>query len=184
MAIQKPPVAPLYFSVVSLLLLRSFFPLFRTGPVSFNFFQRLSGGFRHKFPDNQHIRHAHDGEQEECSGGGKVLEHRWSELSDQVRPDPQGKSCNGHGQSAHLGGIHLREEHEYHGADGNGTAEYIEQEENEQEEAGYSPGITEEEVNADQQEGDNHPRNSVIDQFLAADPVNDHESKNGGQSVD
>ena len=184
MAIQKPPVAPLYFSVVSLLLLRSFFPLFRTGPVSFNFFQRLSGGFRHKFPDNQHIRHAHDGEQEECSGGGKVLEHPWSELSDQVRPDPQGKSCNGHGQSAHLGGIHLREEHEYHGADGNGTAEYIEQEENEQEEAGYSPGITEEEVNADQQEGDNHPRNSVIDQLLAADPVDDHKSKNGGQSVD
>ena len=58
------------------------------------------------------------------------------------------------------------------------------QEENEQEEAGYSPGITEEEVNADQQEGDNHPRNSVIDQLLAADPVNDHKSKNGGQSVD
>ena len=50
--------------------------------------------------------------------------------------------------------------------------------------AGYSPGITEEEVNADQQEGDNHPRNSVIDQLLAADPVDDHKSKNGGQSVD
>ena len=68
--------------------------------------------------------------------------------------------------------------------DRHSTAEYIEQEENEQEEAGYSPGITEEEVNADQQEGDNHPRNSVIDQLLAADPVNDHKSKNGGQSVD
>ena len=49
--------------------------------------------------------------------------------------------------------------------------------------AGYSPGITEEEVNADQQAGDNHTRNSVIDQLLAADPVNDHKSKNGGQSV-
>ena len=87
-------------------------------------------------------------------------------------------------QSAHLGGVHLREEHEHHGTDGDGTAEYIEQEENKQEEAGDSPGITEEEVNADQQEGDNHPRNSVIDQLLAADPVNDHKSKNGGQSVD
>jgi len=184
MAIQKPPVAPLYFSVVSLLLLRSFFPLFRTGPVSFNFFQRLSGGFRHKFPDNQHIRHAHDGEQEECSGGGKVLEHPWSELSDQVRPDPQGKSCNGHGQSAHLGGIHLREEHEYHGADGNGTAEYIEQEENEQEEAGYSQGISEEEVQADENQRNNHSRNSVINKFLAAYLINDDKSQNGGQSID
>ena len=75
-------------------------------------------------------------------------------------------------------------QHEHHGTDGDGTAEYIEQEENKQEEAGYSPGITEEEVNADQQEGDNHTRNSVIDQFLAADPVDDHKSKNGGQSVD
>ena len=75
-------------------------------------------------------------------------------------------------------------EHEHHGTDRHGTAEYIEQEENEQEEAGYSPGITEEEVNADQQEGDNHPRNSVIDQLLAADPVDDHKSKDGGQSVD
>ena len=184
MAIQKPPVAPLYFSVVSLLLLRSFFPLFRTGPVSFNFFQRLSGGFRHKFPDNQHIRHAHDGEQEECSGGGKVLEHPWSELSDQVRPDPQGKSCNGHGQSAHLGGIHLREEHEYHGADGNGTAEYIEQEEDEQEEAGYSQGISEEEVQADENQRNNHSRNSVINKFLAAYLINDDKSQNGGQSID
>ena len=184
MAIQKPPVAPLYFSVVSLLLLRSFFPLFRTGPVSFNFFQRLSGGFRHKFPDNQHIRHAHDGEQEECSGGGKVLEHPWSELSDQVRPDPQGKSCNGHGQSAHLGGIHLREEHEYHGADGNGTAEYIEQEENEQEEAGYSQGISEEEVQADENQRNNHSRNSVINQLLAAHLIDDDKSQNRGQSID
>ena len=184
MAIQKPPVAPLYFSVVSLLLLRSFFPLSRTGPVSFNFFQRLSGGFRHKLPDNQHIRHAHDGEQEECSGGGKVLEHPWSELSDQVRPDPQGKSCNGHGQSAHLGGIHLREEHEYHGADGNGTAEYIEQEENEQEEAGYSQGISEEEVQADENQRNNHSRNSVINKFLAAYLINDDKSQNGGQSID
>ena len=183
MAIQKPPVAPLYFSVVSLLLLRSFFPLFRTGPVSFNFFQRLSGGFRHKLPDNQHIRHAHDGEQEECSGGGKVLEHPWSELSDQVRPDPQGKSCNGHGQSAHLGGIHLREEHEYHGADGNGTAEYIEQEEDEQEEAGYSQAFTEKKVSTDQEKGNDHARYAVVNQFLTSHLVDDDKRQNGGQGV-
>ena len=184
MAIQKPPVAPLYFSVVSLLLLRSFFPLSRTGPVSFNFFQRLSGGFRHKLPDNQHIRHAHDGKQEECSGGGKVLEHPWSELSDQVRPDPQGKSCNGHGQSAHLGGIHLREEYKHHGTDGYSTAEYIEQEEYEQEEAGYFQGISEEEVQADENQRNNHSRNSVINKFLAAYLINDDKSQNGGQSID
>ena len=166
MAIQKPPVAPLYFSVVSLLLLRSFFPLFRTGPVSFNFFQRLSGGFRHKFPDNQHIRHAHDGEQEECSGGGKVLEHPWSELSDQVRPDPQGKSCNGHGQS-----------------DGNGTAEYIEQEENEQEEAGYSQAFAEKEVSTDQEKGKDHARYAVVNQFLTSHFVDDDKRQDGGQGV-
>ena len=83
-----------------------------------------------------------------------------------------------------LVGYISEKEHEHHGTDGDGTAEYIEQEENKQEEAGDSPGITEEEVNADQQEGDNHPRNSVIDQLLAADPVDDHKSKNGGQSVD
>ena len=166
------------------MLLRSVLYLFRTGPVSFNLLQRLPGGLRHEFPDNQHIRYAHNGKQEECSGGGKVLEHPGGQLSDQVRSDPQSESCYRHGQSANLGGIHLREEHEHHGTDRHGTAEYIEQEENEQEEAGDSPGITEEEVNADQQEGDNHPRNSVIDQLLAADPVDDHKSKNGGQSVD
>ena len=166
------------------MLLRSVLYLFRTGPISFNLLQRLPSGLRHEFPDNQHIRHAHNGKQEECSGGGKVLEHPWSELSDQVRPDPQGKSCNGHGQSAHLGGIHLREEHEYHGADGNGTAEYIEQEENEQEEAGYSQGISEEEVQADENQRNNHSRNSVINKFLAAYLINDDKSQNGGQSID
>ena len=166
------------------MLLRSVLYLFRTGPISFNLFQRLPGSLRHEFPDNQHIRHAHEGEQEECSGGGKVLEHPWSELSDQVRPDPQGKSCNGHGQSAHLGGIHLREEHEYHGADRHGTTEYIEQEENKQEEAGYSQGISEEEVQADENQRNNHSRNSVINKFLAAYLINDDKSQNGGQSID
>ena len=120
------------------MLLRSVLYLFRTGPVSFNLLQRLPGGLRHEFPDNQHIRYAHNGKQEECSGGGKVLEHPGGQLSDQVRSDPQSESCYRHGQSANLGGIHLREEHEHHGTDGYGTAEYIEQEENKQEEAGYS----------------------------------------------
>ena len=119
MAIQKPPVAPLYFSVVSLLLLRSFFPLFRTGPVSFNFFQRLSGGFRHKFPDNQHIRHAHDGEQEE----------------------------------------------------------------NEQEEAGYSQAFAEKEVSTDQEKGKDHARYAVVNQFLTSHFVDDDKRQDGGQGV-
>ena len=56
-------------------IISRFVLLFRTGPISFNLFQRLPGSLRHEFPDNQHIRHAHEGEQEECSGGGKILEH-------------------------------------------------------------------------------------------------------------
>ena len=47
------------------MLLRSVLYLFRTGPISFNLFQRLPSSLRHEFPDNQHIRHAHEGEQEE-----------------------------------------------------------------------------------------------------------------------
>ena len=166
------------------MLLRSVLYLFRTGPISFNLFQRLPGSLRHEFPDNQHIRHAHEGEQEECSGGGKVLEHPGGQLSDQVRSDPQSKSCYRHGQSANLGGIHLREEHEHHSADRHGTTEYIEQEENKQEEAGYSQGISEEEVQADENQRNNHSRNSVINKFLAAYLINDDKSQNGGQSID
>ena len=40
--------------------------------------------------------------------------------------------------------------------------------ENEQEEAGYSQGISEEEVQADENQRNNHSRNSVINKFLAA----------------
>ena len=166
------------------MLLRSVLYLFRTGPISFNLFQRLPGSLRHEFPDNQHIRHAHEGEQEECSGGGKVLEHPGGQLSDQVRSDPQSKSCYRHGQSANLGGIHLREEYKHHGTDGYSTAEYIEQEENEQEEAGYFQGISEEEVHADENQRNNHARNSVINQLLAAHLIDDDKSQNRGQSID
>ncbi|SDB79603.1 hypothetical protein SAMN05192581_10938, partial [Bacteroides ovatus] len=120
----------------------------------------------------------------ECSGGGKVLEHPGGQLSDQVRSDPESESCYRHGQSANLGGIHLREEHEHHSADRHGTTEYIEQEENEQEEAGYSQGISEEEVQADENQRNNHSRNSVINKFLAAYLINDDKSQNGGQSID
>ena len=166
------------------MLLRSVCFTVPNGSSIFNLLQRLSGGFRHEFPDNQHIRHAHNGEQEECSGGGKVLEHPGGQLSDQVRSDPQGESCYRHGQSANLGGIHLREEHEHHGTDRNSTAEYIEQEENEQEEAGYSQGISEEEVHADENQRNNHARNSVIYQLLAAYFIDDDKSQNRGQSID
>ena len=166
------------------MLLRSVLYLFRTGPVSFNLLQRLPGSLRHEFPDNQHIRHAHEGKQEECSGGGKVLEHPGGQLSDQVRSDPQSESCYRHGQSANLGGIHLREKYEHHGADGYGTAEYIEQEENEQEEAGYSQGISEEEVQTDKDQRNNHTRNSVINQLLAAHFIDNDKSQNRGQSID
>ena len=166
------------------MLLRSVLYLFRTGPVSFNLLQRLPGGLRHEFPDNQHIRYAHNGKQEECSGGGKVLEHPGGQLSDQVRSDPQSESCYRHGQSANLGGIHLREEYKHHGTDGYGTAEYIEQEENEQEEAGYFQGISEEEVKTDKDQREHHTRNSVINQLLAAHLIDDDKSQNRGQSID
>ena len=166
------------------MLLRSVLYLFRTGPVSFNLLQRLPSSLRHEFPDNQHIRHAHEGEQEECSGGGKVLEHPGGQLSDQVRSDPQSESCYRHGQSTNLGGIHLREKYEHHGTDRNGTAEYIEQEKNKQEEAGYSQGISEEEVKADENQRNNHSRNSVINQLLAAHLIDNDKSQNRGQSID
>ena len=105
-------------------------------------------------------------------------------MSDQVRSDPQGESCYRHGQSADLGGVHLREEYEHHGTDGYGTAEYIEQEENEQEEAGYFQGISEEEVHADKNQREHHARNSVIYQLFAAHFIDDDKSQNGGQSID
>ena len=40
----------------------------------------LSSRFRYKFPYNEHIRHTHCSKQEECSGGGKILEHPRSQL--------------------------------------------------------------------------------------------------------
>ena len=43
--------------------------------------QRLAGGFGNQLPDNEHIGHAHEGEQQECAGGGKVLEHPGGELA-------------------------------------------------------------------------------------------------------
>ena len=112
------------------------------------------------------------------------MEHPGGQLSDQVRSDPQSESCYRHGQSANLGGIHLREKYEHHGADGYGTAEYIEQEENEQEEAGYSQGISEEEVQTDKDQRNNHTRNSVINQLLAAHFIDNDKSQNRGQSID
>jgi len=105
-------------------------------------------------------------------------------LSNQVRPDPQSESCYRHGQSANLGGIHLREKYEHHGTDRYGTTEYIEQEENKQEEAGYSQGISEEEVKADENQRNNHARNSVINQLLATHFIDNDKSQNGGQSID
>ena len=65
-----------------------------------------------------------------------------------------------------------------------GGIEYIEQEENEQEEAGYSQRISEEEVQADENQRNNHSRNSVINQLLAAHLIDDDKSQNRGQSID
>ena len=95
------------------------------------------------------------------------MEHPGGELSDQVRSDPQGEAGYGHGESAYFGGVHLREEHEDYGADGDGAAEYVEQEEDQQEEAGYPQGFAMEEVEADQEQGEDHAGNSVVDQVFA-----------------
>ena len=112
------------------------------------------------------------------------MEHPGGQLSDQVCSDPESESCYRHGQSANLGGIHLREEYKHHGTDGYSTAEYIEQEEYEQEEAGYFQGISEEEVQADENQRNNHTRNSIINQLLATHLIDDDKSQNRGQSID
>ena len=57
-------------------------------------------------------------------------------------------------------------------------------EEYEQEEAGYSQGISEEEVQTDKDQRNNHTRNSVINQLLAAHLIDDDKSQNRGQSID
>ena len=70
-----------------------------------------------------------------------------------------------------------------HGADGNGTAEYIEQEENEQEEAGYSQAFAEKKVSTDQEKGKDHARYAVVNQFLTSHFVDDDKRQDGGQGV-
>ena len=52
------------------------------------------------------------------------------------------------------------------------------------EEAGYFQGISEEEVHADENQRNNHTRNSIINQLLAAHLIDDDKSQNGGQSID
>lgn len=49
--------------------------LFFLHPVAFYLLQRLACGFWNQFPDYQHVGHAHEGEQQECSGWSKILEH-------------------------------------------------------------------------------------------------------------
>ena len=112
------------------------------------------------------------------------MEHPGGELSDQVRSDPQGETGYGHGQPAHFGGVHLREEHEDYGADGDGAAEYVGQEEGQQQQAGDSQGFAIEEVEADQEQADDHAGNAVVNKVFTTYFVDDDDGQDGGKGID
>ena len=57
------------------------------------------------------------------------------------------------------------------------------EDEDEQEEAGYSQAFAEKEVSTDQEKGNDHARYAVVNQFLTSHLVDDDKRKNGGQSV-
>lgn len=53
------------------------------------------------------------------ANGGTLGKKPWSELTDKVGADPEGKSGNGHRDAADIVRIHLREEDENDGTNGN-----------------------------------------------------------------
>ena len=61
-------------------------------PIFLDFLESLSGSFRYDSPHNQHVWHAHHGENEESSGLTPFEQHR-SKLPDKVCPDPEHESC-------------------------------------------------------------------------------------------
>ena len=120
----------------------------------------LAGRLRDEFPHDEKIWNAHQGKEEEGAGRGErrhIGKKPWSELTDKVGADPEGKSGNGHRDAADSVRIHLREEDENDGTDGNRAAEYIEQEEHKHEDAAEL--LREYEVEAYHQQGENHAGN-------------------------
>lgn len=120
----------------------------------------LAGRLRDEFPHDEKIWNAHQGKEEEGAGRGErryIGKKPWSELTDKVGADPEGKSGNGHRDAADIVRIHLREEDENDGTDGNRAAEYIEQEEHKHEDAAEL--LREYEVEAYHQQGENHAGN-------------------------
>ena len=129
-------------------------------PPTLDFLKELAGRLRNEFPHDEKIWNAHQGKEEEGAGRGErrhIGKKPWSELPDKVGADPEGKSGDGHRDAADIVRIHLREEDENDGTDGNRAAEYIEQEEHKHEDAAEL--LREYEVEAYHQQGENHAGN-------------------------
>lgn len=91
-------------------------------PPTLDFLKGLAGRLRDEFPHDEKIWNAHQGKEEEGAGRGErrhIGKKPWSELTDKVGADPEGKSGNGHRDAADIVRIHLREEDENDGTDGN-----------------------------------------------------------------
>lgn len=67
---------------------RLFYGSLPSQPEPFDIFQRLSGGFRHQLPYDQHIGYAHECKQEECACRCGILQHPRGKLSDQIGSHP------------------------------------------------------------------------------------------------
>ena len=129
-------------------------------PPTLDFLKGLAGRLWDEFPHDEKIWNAHQGKEEEGAGRGErrhIGKKPWSELTDKVGAAPEGKSGNGHRDAADIVRIHLREEDENDGTDGNRAAEYIEQEEHKHEDAAEL--LREYEVEAYHQQGENHAGN-------------------------
>lgn len=91
-------------------------------PPTLDFLKGLAGCLRDEFPHDEKIWNAHQGKEEEGAGRGErrhIGKKPWSELTDKVGADPEGKSGDGHRDAADIVRIHLREEDENDGTDGN-----------------------------------------------------------------
>ena len=91
-------------------------------PPTLDFLKGLAGRLRDEFPHDEKIWNAHQGKEEEGAGRGErrhIGKKPWSELTDKVGADPEGKSGNGHRDAADIVRIHLREEDENDGTNGN-----------------------------------------------------------------
>ena len=68
-------------------------------PPTLDFLKGLAGRLRDEFPHDEKIWNAHHGKEEEGAGRDKrrhIRKKPWSELTDKVGADPEGKSSDGH----------------------------------------------------------------------------------------